>query len=78
MATSGSVQQTGKNSWKLTVSGGFDGSGKRIRHTKTVRVTGGTVEAQEAQARKQLALFIADIEKGQTANSGKIGLSTAN
>lgn len=75
MTSTGSVQQTGKNSWKLTVSGGFDGSGKRIRHTKTVHVSGGTVEAQEKEARRQLALFIADIEKGNTANSGKMTLA---
>lgn len=75
MISTGSVQQTGKNSWKLTVSGGYDGAGKRIRYTKTVRVSGGTVEAQEAQARKQLALFISDIDKGNTASSGKMTLS---
>lgn len=75
MATSyGSVQKTGKHSWKLTVSSGFDGSGKRIRHTKTVHVTSDNEEQQEKEARKQLALFIADIEKGQTATSGKMTL----
>jgi integrase len=72
MSSTGSVQQTGKNSWKLTVSGGFDDSGKRIRYTKTVRSTGGTVWAQEKDARKQLALFISEIERGQAATSGKM------
>lgn len=75
MASTGSVQQTGKNSWKLTVSGGFDGAGKRVRHTKTVKAAGVSVEAQEKDARRQLALFIADIDKGQTANSGKMTLT---
>ncbi len=74
MPSTGSVQQTGKNSWKLTVSGGFDGSGKRVRLTKTVRVTGGTDEAQRKQAEYQLSLFIADIKNGQTAHSGKMTL----
>lgn len=75
MASFGNVQKTGIHSWKLTVSGGFDGSGKRIRHTKTVRVTSDNLETQEKEARQQLALFIADIEKGQTANSGKMTLA---
>jgi len=75
MASNGSVQKSGKNSWKLTVSGGFDGSGKRIRHTKTVHVADGSLDVQEKQARKQLALFIAEIEKGQVATSGKMTLT---
>lgn len=74
MASYGSIQKTGIHSWKLTVSGGFDGSGKRIRHTKTVRVTSDNTETQEKEARKLLALFIADIERGQKANSGKMTL----
>ena len=68
MASAGSVQQAGKSSWKLTVSGGFDGSGKRIRHTKTVKCT------SEQQAKKELALFVAEIEKGQISTSGKMTL----
>ncbi|HMM22942.1 MAG TPA: site-specific integrase [Selenomonadales bacterium] len=75
MISTGSVQQTGKNSWKLTVSGGFDGSGKRIRHTKTVRVTGGTVEAQKKAAEYELSLFIGEIKNGQIAHSGKMTLA---
>lgn len=75
MASTGSVQQTGKNSWKLTVSGGFDGAGKRIRHTKTVRVAGVSLEAQEKDARRQLALFISEIDRGQAVKSGKMTLN---
>jgi integrase len=75
MVSFGSVQKTGEYSWKLTVSGGFDGGGKRIRHTKTVRVTSDNLDTQEKEARHQLALFIAEIEKGQAANSGKMTLA---
>lgn len=69
MAGGGSMQKTGVNSWKLTVSGGFDGAGNRIRHTKTVKCT------SEQQAKKELALFVAEIDKGNTATAGKLKLS---
>lgn len=68
MASAGSIQKAGETSWKLTVSGGFDGSGKRIRHTKTVKCT------SEQQARKELALFVTDIDKGNISTSGKMTL----
>lgn len=68
MASAGSIQKAGETSWKLTVSGGFDGSGKRVRHTKTVKCT------SEQQAKKELALFVADIEKGNLSTSGKMTL----
>ncbi|MDF2790597.1 MAG: integrase family protein [Neobacillus sp.] len=68
MASSGTIQKRGENSWFLSVSSGFDGAGKRIRHTKTVKVS------SDAEAKKQLALFVAEIEKGQVATSGKMTL----
>ncbi|HWR42266.1 tyrosine-type recombinase/integrase [Sporomusa sp.] len=75
MPSFGSVQKTGKNSWKLVVSSGFDGAGKRIRHTKTIHTTSDNDEKQEKEARQQLALFISEVEKGNTSSSGKINLS---
>ena len=75
MAGLGSVQKTGKYSWKLTVSSGFDDSGKRVRHTKTVKVTNDDPEKQEKEANQQLALFIAEIEKGNTASAGKTNIA---
>jgi len=68
MPSAGSIQKAGETSWKLTVSGGFDGAGKRVRHTKTVHCT------SEQVARKELALFVADIEKGNLSTSGKMTL----
>ena len=64
----GSIEQRGADSFRLIVSGGLDGSGKQIKHTKTVR--GITRE----QADTEMALFIADIEKGNIATSGKMTL----
>lgn len=60
----GSIQKSGKGSWKLTVSMGFDGDGKRIRKTKTVR-------GNKREAEKELAKFVTEIESGQSADSGK-------
>lgn len=68
MPSAGSIQKTGETSWKLTVSSGFDGSGKRIRYTKTAKCS------SEQQAKKELALFVAEIEKGQISTSGKMTL----
>jgi integrase len=68
MAGGGSIQKVGINSWKLTISGGFDGTGKRIRHTKTIHAS------SEQQAKKQLALFLAEIDRGTIANTNKLKL----
>lgn len=68
MASAGSIQKAGVTSWKLTVSGGFDGAGKRVRHTKTVHCT------SETQAKKELALFVSEIERGEISTSGKMTL----
>lgn len=64
----GSIQKSGQNSWKLTVSCGFDAAGKRVRHTKTV------ICKSEREARKELALFVAEIERGQFTGSRKTTL----
>lgn len=55
----GSVEKRGKNSWRLVVSGGFDKDGKRIKYTRNVTAS------SETEAKKLLALFVAEIEKGQ-------------
>ncbi len=61
----GSIQKSGSNSWKLTVSAGFDGKGNRIRYTKTVKGT-------KTEAKKELARFVTEIETGQTTATGKM------
>jgi integrase len=62
----GSIQKRGENKYFLTVSSGYDGSGKRIRHTRTINASG------SKEAEKQLALFIAEIEKGHCIDSTKL------
>lgn len=74
MISTGSVQKRGKYSWLLTVNTP-DGTGKRQRHTKTIKVEGDDPEKQEKQANHQLSLFIREVETGQNATSGKMTLN---
>jgi integrase len=45
----GSLEKRGKESWRLTVSGGFDANGKRIRYTKAIKAS------SRREAEKELA-----------------------
>ena len=62
------IEQRGENSYRLTVASGYSPDGKQIFHRKTVHCT-------EKEAKKQYSLFVAEIEAGNTANSGKLNLS---
>lgn len=72
MKSAGSIQRTGEQSFKLVVCAGTGDDGKRIRKTKNVKVTGGTAEAQERDAKRQLALFLSEVERGKTASGGNM------
>lgn len=61
------IEKRGKNSYRLTVAAGYSPDGKQIFHRKTVHCS-------DKDAKKQYALFVADIEAGNTANSGKLNL----
>lgn len=62
------IKKSGKNSYLLTVSAGYDTNGKQITHTTTVKAS------SDREAAKQYALFLANIQKGQVATSGKMTL----
>lgn len=62
------IKKSGKNSYLLTVSAGYDANGKQITHTTTVKAS------SDREAVKQYALFLAKIQKGQVATSGKMTL----
>lgn len=64
----GTIEKRGKNSYRLTVTNGYDAAGQQIRYRKTVQA------ASERSAEKMLALFIGEIERGQIANTGKMTL----
>lgn len=62
------IKKRGESSYLLTVTAGYDGSGKQICHTKTVTAN------SPREAEKQYGLFLAEIEKGLIATSGKMTL----
>lgn len=65
----GSIEKRGENSYRLVVSQGFDGSGKRIKKTRCIKAS------SPKEADTALALFIADIQRGDAAQSK--GMSVA-
>ncbi|UAT31461.1 site-specific integrase [Bacillus badius] len=66
MAGRGSVESRGKETWRLTVSMGFDQNGERIRRRKTVKAKNKT------EANKLLAAFITEIEAGEYIDPSKM------
>lgn len=62
----GNIEKRGENSYRLRVSGGYTGEGKRIIYKKTVQAKNKT------EAEKELALFIAEIETGQALSAKKM------
>jgi integrase len=65
----GNIEWRGPGKCRLTVSGGFDPSGKRIRKRKTVKAR------NDRDAEKQLAAFIAELEGGSFADPTKMKFS---
>lgn len=64
----GSIQKRGNNKYLLTVSAGTGVDGKRIRYTKTVEAN------SEYEAKKLLALFVAEVETGKVVDDKKLTL----
>ena len=62
----GNIEKRGENSYRLRVSGGYTGEGKRIIYKKTVQAK------NKNEARKELALFISEIETGQALSAKKM------
>lgn len=62
----GSLRKRGSESWELSVSHGYDANGKRIRHYKTIKAK------SEREARKELAKFITEIEKGSYVEPSRL------
>lgn len=59
----GTIEKRGQNSYRLTIYDGFDTNGKRIRHRKNVKCT------SKSEAKKELALFYSEINKGTMYNN---------
>lgn len=66
MAGSGSVENRGKGSWRLTVSLGLGADGKYIKKRKTVKAKNKT------EAKLKLAAFITELEAGEYIDPSNI------
>ncbi len=62
MAGGGNIEKRGGNSYRLEYAAGFDTNGERIRYRKTISAKSMT------EAKNQLALFIAECERGEYCN----------
>lgn len=60
----GTIEKRGQNSYRLTVTAGYDGNGQQIRYRKTV-----TASSRQA-AERLLATFVAEVEQGVAATTG--------
>ena len=66
----GSIERRGPNSFRLVISDGTDGEGKRQKFFRLFKTDDGMTEASKLKAADEaLALFIADILKGNTAQN---------
>ena len=73
----GSIERRGANSFRLIVSGGLDGTGKQQKLKRSLKVDEWLSEAEKQKAAAEgLALFIADIRKGN--NSQSKGMTVSN
>ncbi|PJI08326.1 MULTISPECIES: site-specific integrase [Clostridium] len=66
------IQKRGKNSYRLTVSCGYDKQGKKIRKYKTIDLSHIKPNKQLEEARKQFVLFENEVKKGLYLDAGKI------
>ncbi len=62
----GNIEKRGENSYRLRVSGGYTGEGKRITYKKPIQAK------SKKEAQKELALFITEIETGQALSAKKM------
>jgi integrase len=66
----GSIERRGESSFRLIVSGGLDGTGKQKKLTRSLKVDESLSESEKQKAADEaLALFIADIKRGNSAQS---------
>lgn len=59
----GTIEKRGQNSYRLTIYDGFDTNGNRIRHRKNV------ICNSKSEAKKELSIFFAEVNKGTMYNS---------
>ncbi len=68
------IEKRGENSYRLTVSCGYDKLGKQVRKARTIDLSHISPKKQQAEAEKQFILFQDEIKKGQYVDNEKITL----
>jgi Site-specific recombinase XerC len=69
------ITPRGKNSYRVTISGGTDTSGKRVMYRRTIKIPGDPKsEKHKRELEKQVALFTAEVEKGLVTDNENIKL----
>lgn len=66
------IEKRGNNSYRLTVSCGYDKQGKKIIKRKTIDLSHISPKKQQAEIEKQLILFQQEVENGMFLDAGKI------
>lgn len=70
----GSIEKRGENTYRLVISGGRTGDGKRKKYTKTIKVEGKTDAEKKRKCEKELAKFIAEVENNSFIEPAKLTL----
>lgn len=63
-----SIEKRSKNTFRLVVEGGYDGQGKRVKHSKTVHVR------TKGEAEIELAKFVTEVHAGEYIAPEKMAL----
>ena len=72
----GQIQKRGENTYRLTVSCGFDSNNKRIRKGKTIKLSPGLTEKQiQQELAVQLDRFEKEVEKGTYLDGNNLTLN---
>ncbi|MCL6453589.1 MAG: site-specific integrase [Alicyclobacillus sp.] len=71
-----SIEKRGKSSWRLIVEGGYDSSGNRVQHRRTIRIEDQAILKSKRRLQDyldmELARFRQEIESGQYIKPEKI------
>lgn len=67
-----SIEKRGENSYRLTVSCGYNKQGKKIRKYRTIDLSHIKPNKQLEEAQKQFAIFEDEVKKGLYLDAGKI------
>lgn len=68
-----SIEKRGENTYRITVSDGYDSNGKKIRKRKVIELQPGLTKKQiEAELKRQAVLFEEEVKNGTYIDAGKV------